>query len=93
MSEKEVDDERCGVCDEVTEQEYFGFVPHHMIDVGPIFSWYKAKVCLQCGSLTPLQIEEEDVESIEEDYVDFLIEKDIIDENEREKWLQTAEEN
>lgn len=83
----------CSNCKEETERQYFGFVPHYMMDMGPQISWYESQICINCGSLTPLNIIEDDVNAIEEEYVDFLIEHDIIDEEEREKWLQTDKEN
>lgn len=95
MKDKEKGDiigsSHCSNCSEETVRQYFGFVPHHMMDIGPLMSWYEAQICVSCGSLTPLNVVEEDVEEVEEEYVNTLVDLEIIDEDEKENWLTKEE--
>lgn len=83
----------CGNCNEETMHKYFGFVPNHMLELGPTFSWYQSQICVECGSLTPLPTTDNTMEEVEDNYIDFLAEHDIIDEEEREKWHETKTNN
>lgn len=85
--------ESCNACNRETEHKYFGLIPNHMMGFGTNVSWFEAKICSECGSLTPIPPKEEIVNDIEADYVNYLIDNDIINEDEKERWLTVLEQN
>lgn len=74
-----IDCERCGMN---TPHAIMGAIPSALFDDFEKVSWSKGAVCTACGALREAPMDEQDMVVAEEEYLDILLEHDLITEEE-----------
>lgn len=82
------EDKQCGECGKETYHRHIGFVPIEMVAEGAgKDQWVNADFCTACGNISIIPTSEEELEQVEENYVNMLVDENIIDRYEAEEIL------
>lgn len=80
------DEKRCECGSDNTHD--LGFVPAQVIMGSSLdVTWMDAAICEDCGSFVVREVTEDDISDAEEEYVEVLIENNLIDEDSAEAVL------
>lgn len=63
-----------------TEHKELGYVPVQLVENSDADVWVKAFVCTDCGTIGTDRITEADIEDAEEDYIQMLVNLDLVSE-------------
>lgn len=94
MTDDNLISDQCNNCNQVTVFEHFGLTPEYFIDNTPedmhvgelnrhiLIDTY---ICTDCGGIKPNTVSDEsEITEYENEYINFLIKHDIVDEEEVE---------
>lgn len=81
-------DHHCVECGEEKVHKKIGMMPTFFTQDSHDDMWEKVALCVECGSLSPLPVNTDDIRNAHERYLTYLVEENIITEQEKQEALE-----